>query len=501
MKKVILGTAALLFTLAGLAQAPAVKPTPQAPTTPTSPNANHVDPNANLGEAIQNGNSNKLNVRQAGTQQSVFTSQDDGDGTGDNRAMVIQTGNVNGNIANSGQLNAVEVRQSGSQNQSRSMQEGDRNQAITLQGQEDASSSGNWSRIRQGRAQNAEDNYGMVMQDGMNNRAHLVQVYDNHDAWIQQDGEGNHSEVNQDGATNGSMGHIAFVDQIGDHNKSVVDQDGSMTNEVVVEQHGNNNYGKQVQGASTNGHLATINQGGPNPATNNMVRGNTMWNRLNEVDNLEDFGNPGTDSHGGIAFQTQNGDDNRAQIHQYGAAGTDSNYAEQNQDGTLGRTFIFQNAHGNRSGGGNYARQDQNANSVNSQASLAQNGHEQLSYQIQKDGSDNRILSTQRGRGNQLFTVQDGDNNIAWTAQRGLENKINLQQTGGQSFIVNQNLPQGMLGGVGTPNGNNWADIVQVGPNGNFDNIVDCEFPDQMSPMDPKLPNPLTIDDPCPDCN
>ena len=105
------------------------------------------DPNANTGLSIQNGNDNKVRVRQAGTQQSVYTYQDNGSGIGANLARVRQTGAVS---SASGVQNAADVIQSGSENQSTTRQEGDYNSAITKQGQNDDSSANNRGNIRQG---------------------------------------------------------------------------------------------------------------------------------------------------------------------------------------------------------------------------------------------------------------------------------------------------------------------------------------------------------------
>jgi hypothetical protein len=494
MKKVILGTAAILFTAFGMAQAPST-PTPQAPNSPTG--GVPMIGTENLGESVQNGNDNKVRVRQIGQQNTVYTNQNNGSGDGDNKAAVRQAGSMMGST---GEMNAAEVRQSGSDNESRSFQIGDRNQAFTHQGQTDDGSMNNQAHIRQGINDNAQMNYAGIVQDGDYNKAKTVQIFDNHEAWTQQNGEGNESSIDQNGSMDGSAGHIAFVDQAGDYNQSVIDQDGPTTNIANDIQHGNGNYSKQTQTSTGTGHTALINQGGDNP-TMAGVEGNGRWNFLNDnVDDLTNYGAPGTTSENGIAFQTQTGENNKAQIHQFGSADRGSNYAEQNQNGENGRTFIYQNAHGSTVGGDNQARQDQTATSTRSLAALAQNGASHFAYQIQTDGDRNHIHSTQRGEGNQLFAVQTGDNNRAWTAQRGKWNKINLQQKDGQSYIVNQNLPQAGLIGTGVPNGGNWADIVQVGPGGDPNATLDCDFPGQMSKMPVTTPNDLTIADPCPDC-
>src|SRR5690606_29747544 len=104
MKKVILGAVALIFAVGMYGQANPQPP--QAPTQAVGVPNNSPDPLANRGESVQNGNDNKVRVQQAGTIQGVYTFQDDGTGTGDNRADVMQTGNITGA---SGEANMAEV--------------------------------------------------------------------------------------------------------------------------------------------------------------------------------------------------------------------------------------------------------------------------------------------------------------------------------------------------------------------------------------------------------
>ena len=153
MKKAILCAAALMFGTMAFAQ---VSGAPTASAVPALPGA---AANANTGESIQNGNDNKVRVRQAGTSQSVYTNQNDGSGSGGNLAAVQQTGLVN---PTSGIANLAEVLQSGSANQSTTLQEGDYNNAVTRQGQNDDSSARNKAWIRQGTGQQAESNHAAI---------------------------------------------------------------------------------------------------------------------------------------------------------------------------------------------------------------------------------------------------------------------------------------------------------------------------------------------------
>lgn len=224
MKKVILCAAALMFGTVAMAQVsgtpmgggsqPAVTPVAALPGAAAG---------ANTGQSIQNGNDNKVRVRQAGTSQSVLTNQSDGSGTGGNLAQVTQIGLVQ---SGSGELNLAEVQQQGSANQTTLLQQGDYNEAITRQGSNDDASSGNKARIQQGAvgAQQAESNYAAIDQDGTNNQAQTDQRYDNSDAWTIQVGDANKSMVYQSAGPNGSSGHDALTEQYGNNNESSIHQ-------------------------------------------------------------------------------------------------------------------------------------------------------------------------------------------------------------------------------------------------------------------------------------
>ena len=484
MKKAILCAAALMFGTMAFAQvsgapvATQVLPIGGAPAT------------ANTGESIQNGNDNKVRVRQAGTSQSVYTNQNDGSGSGGNLAKVRQTGAVQPGI--SGELNLAEVLQSGSANQAQTRQEGDYNNASTRQGQNDDSSSGNKAKIRQGVADQAESNHAAIEQDGNGNLAQTQQTYDNSDAWTTQVGTTNKSMINQDAGPNGTDGHEARVIQLGTNNESFVDQEGAgARNTAFAFQQGVLNQAKQYQttnaGAGSNmGNEAKIKQGGDNnllvPVSLNL------YNRIaNEVFDVRTYG----PQNGGPAFnndalQVQSGKLQEAAIEQKNS----DNYAEQRQSGWGHDAMIYQNARG--AGSNNYAKQDQRGD-INT-AGLVQAGSDNKAYQYQQN-RENDVLSAQNGDENLLNTHQFGNKNRITTAQHGDENAVLIVQRGGHSYVAQQNIQDSGAGG------GNQIDALQLGPNGDFSaDGVNCMFmPEVDLNMDYSIPD-FELDDVCPDC-
>ncbi len=490
MKKIILGVAALLFAVGMFAQPifpPAAPPPP--PTNAINVPNNSPDPDANRGESIQTGNANKVHVLQIGTNQGVYTDQGDGAGSGGNLARVRQTGNVQPGI--SGELNQAEVYQRGTANQSTTFQGGDENEALTRQGQNVLSSSGNKAWIRQGTGQ-SESNAAGIDQDGDDNLARTIQSHDNNDAWTRQLGEENRSSINQNAAPNNTEGHGAEVDQDGDLNESWVNQSGNGARNVAVTvQLGNNNYGDQRQvNTALNGgarNAAFVSQGNGSIPTDLNA---TIWlAQLNAIDDIMNAGFNGP-SEAAIAFQSQEGSGNDAEIHQFSLAPQGSNYAEQDVTGDNNDTYIIQNAYGTATGGANYAKQLQDGD--NNQAGIGQNGSGHKAYQRQF-GNGNIAMSTQRGQENCVNTYQEGDNNWANTGQRGQHNQILLVQKDGQSYTVTQNLADGM------PNGGNWANILQLAP-GSDPAAIDCVFDPQLVPQDPLTIPGFALAAPCPDC-
>jgi len=245
MKKVILSVVALAVASVSMAQSPATNDTGareavQVAQIPGSAMG------ANTGESIQNGANNAVQVRQAGTSQSTLTDQN---GTA-NLARVMQTGNVNGNQALSGQLNFAEVEQTGFNNQSTIFQEGDYNNAMIDQNN-DNDTAANRAMIMQGNANQAEMNAATIEQDGEDNSAYTLQTWDNSDASTVQSGTGNISEIGQNAGPEDSQGQFAIVSQTGNDNQSRVEQDNAAgsdaRNVALTTQLGDNNQAEQIQ--------------------------------------------------------------------------------------------------------------------------------------------------------------------------------------------------------------------------------------------------------------
>lgn len=486
MKKVMLSAAALLLCAVGYAQ---VSGAPTAGTAAPLPGAGV---GANTGLSIQNGDANKVRVRQAGSEQSVLTYQDNGSGLGGNLARVMQTGDVTGA---SGYQNAAEVNQSGTFNQSTTVQEGDLNNAIINQGQNDDSSAGNKARIQQGTGQQAESNYAAIEQDGIDNQASTLQTYDNSDAWTRQIGIENKSMIVQNAGPNGTDGHEALVKQNGDLNESSIDQSGEGGRNLAINrQYGNSNQSKQLQtttaAAGMVGNRGVVYQGRDAEADIDN----------SEIPVLVDFANNLPDpflgptarpfSNNAVAFQTQNGKQQEAEILQFGGSDIGRNYAEQNQLWGWGNDAgIVQHHQGGE--GDNYARQDQGGD--NNLAGMLQSGTGNKGWQTQF-GHRNTAYATQQGDNNLLNMHQLGNDNAATVAQRGVGNRALIVQRDGQSYSARQNLD-------GNGGGGNQIDALQLGPNGNFGTDgIHCDFNDPMDPtMDYTVPG-FELQDICPDC-
>ncbi len=485
MKKVILCATALLFGTMAFAQVPT------APTAQTVGPLLNTGGHLNAGQSIQNGTDNKVQVRQAGTSNSVSTEQDNGTGlVGGNLARIMQTGVVQPAV--SAYKNAAEVLQSGDENQSTTWQQGDENNAYTAQGQTKTASALNKAVIQQGIADQAQFNFAAIEQDGDGNHASTLQVYDNNDAWTVQDGDNNRSMIVSNGGPNLTEGHLAQNEQVGNNNESSINQSGAgARNTARTFQDGDDNQAKQDQTtdavAGGTGNTAIIAQG-------NVTTGfffSPIWGDLQLLDDIAS-GSTGLGSVGGIAFQTQSGSDNSADIRQFGTDNPAGNYAEQNQSGSGNEAFSVQNLYNNPNLGGNYSRQDQSG--TNSQAGVSQTGHSQKAYQRQS-GDDNIALSTQgNGYGSLVNTYQSGDFNRVTTAQRGVANTTLVVQKGGNSYVAQQNLDQ--LGG-----GGNQIDVLQLGPNGNFTTDGElCTFPGQMDPTMDYEVGGFDLLDVCPGC-
>jgi len=487
MKKVILCAAALVFGTVAFAQ---VGGAPEADTPVTNMSA---DADANRGQSVQNGNSNKVRVRQAGTRQSVYTNQEDGlNGSGGNLGIIIQSGEVG---PNSGRRNAAELRQSGSINESTTVQQGNRNNAITLQGQnDDGASTGNKARIQQGNNGQAERNYAAIEQDGTTNQATTLQRWDNNDAWTRQLGTDNKSMIDQTAPPEDSEGHEAANLQIGDRNESSIAQRGEgARNLAQTGQEGDDNQAKQDQTATHSGagmgNRAVVAQGTTEYLFNvvNSVQAlNDMTASVNsDVDLLIENDPFNGESYGAKAKQIQVGKQQEAEIVQFGGSVGASNYAEQNQVSGWGNDASIIQGHFDLGEPDNYARQDQGGD--NNRAGLLQEGSGNKALQTQF-GHRNDALTVQLGEGNLSNTHQRGNDNVGYASQEGNANRALIVQRHGQSYLSQQN-------GTG-----NQVDIYQGHPNDDFSNMIECDFDEQMNlDMDYTVPG-LDIPNICPDC-
>jgi len=486
MKKVILCAAALLFGSFAFAQ---VGGAPEANTPVTNMSA---DADANVGQSVQNGNAHKIRVRQAGSRQTVYTEQDNGStATGGNLGIVLQTGAVS---TASGVENAAELRQSGSVNESLTIQQGDLNNAITLQGQNDPASTGNKAKIQQGNNDQAESNYAAIEQDGTTNQAQTLQRWDNNDAWTRQTGTDNKSMIDQAAEPEDSEGHEAINLQLGDRNESSIAQRGAgARNLAKAEQVGDDNQAKQDQTATHSGagmgNRAVVRQGFPV----SLVLDSDIINTIDALNDIEGFDptyvsgitTSSIESIGAKAKQIQNGKQQEAEIVQYGGSVGFSNYAEQNQLSGWGNDASIIQGHFDLGEASNYARQDQAGD--NNRAGILQEGSGNKALQTQF-GHRNDALNSQLGEGNLSNTHQRGNDNVAYAAQTGDANRALIVQRQGQSYLSNQ---------VGT---GNQVDIYQGHPNDDFSNMIDCDFDDPMNlDMDYTVPG-LDIPNICPDC-
>tara|TARA_R100000935_G_scaffold9625_1_gene19553 strand:- start:36332 stop:37837 length:1506 start_codon:yes stop_codon:yes gene_type:complete len=501
MKKVILCAVALVFGTFAYAQ---VGGAPVADQSLVPDNSASAESNAGL--SIQNGDDNRVRVRQAGELNTVYTEQDNGTGLGGNLARVMQTGDVNGNQADSGEDNAAEVRQSGSANQSTTVQEGDFNNAYTAQGQNDAASSGNKALIRQGTGNQAESNYAAIEQDGSGNQAQTQQTYDNSDAWTRQMGTDNKSMISQNAAPEASFGHEAENFQNGDRNESSINQMGAgARNTARTFQTGDDNQAKQDQTTNSAlagmGNRAGIGQGqdgfGAFQFSTITPVAVALHGRIDsEVDGSADpLSTTSAASIGAKAKQVQAGKLQEADIMQFGGTVGASNYAEQVQASGWNNDAGIVQGHFNIGETSNYAKQYQAGD--NNTAGLVQEGSGFKALQDQR-GHRNEALSYQTGEDNLLNIHQRGNDNDATSTQHGLANQALIVQRGGQSFVAQQNMG---LGSSDLSDGGNQIDALQLGPNGDFGTDgIDCDFEDPMDlDMDYTVPG-FDLGDVCPDC-
>ncbi|SRX54034.1 hypothetical protein [Aequorivita sp. CIP111184] len=484
MKRIIISAVGLLVGGFVYSQSPAPTPPQQAEHIAIIPGAAST---ANSGQSQQNGNNNRVQVFQAGTNQSASTYQGNGSGIGGNLTYITQVGAVS---STSGIQNNAEAHQIGTANELIVDQQGDYNSALSNQGINDDGSEKNKSWIRQGDNQQAEHNASEVNQDGDNNIAKSLQTYDNSESLITQAGNENMAFSEQDAGPNGTDGHASEISQLGDANQAYTFQEGSgARNNAVTLQEGNSNKSYQTQeNTATMGGAQNevfVAQGGVFYNTNLDL---TIGNDLRAMDDVYAGTSFQTGSEAGIAYQNQIGNGNDAETQQFGKTGFASNYSEQNQIGNNNEAYGIQNVY-NNAGGDNYLNQDQHGNE--NQAGVAQNGQGHKAYQTQ-DGSNNIALSTQKGANNKTNIRQFGDQNVGKTIQNGTCNKAFLVQHEGQSYTISQNFNDPTGGG-------NQANIFQTDPAGT-NSDVSCTFPDMRTEVGDYSTPVLTIEDVCPGC-
>jgi hypothetical protein len=291
-------------------------------------------------------------------------------------------------------------------------------------------------------------------------------------------------------------------EQIGERNESFIGQSGlGARNTARAKQEGADNQVKQVQYStevSGTGNDAGAQQGG-SFATVANVAPEALTQQAAIIANVDAdaatvyYSAP---TEGNKALQTQVGMENSAGVRQRGGLVGSSNYAEQEQDGTGNVAGIYQ---GKFYGGdpSNYAKQDQDGD--DNTAGIVQVGSGHKSFQNQDDNNNTSLVS-QRGKDHRLNTHQSGDGSVAHAVQHGLGNRALMVQYDGQSYTVEQNKGLAFDDYSG---GGNQADILQMGPDGDFgaSDWTDCEFstPEDLN-MDYTVPG-LNLGDICVGCN
>ena len=480
MKKVIFSAAALMIGAVALGQTTSVSSEANFQGTPlTTPainttvidNADIVGTgsapgNSNTGHSVQNATipaaGNSMKARQEGEKNSIVGFQ-----TGaSNLVSMRQTGNVNGNAADSGEANKIYSDQIGLGNDGRLEQQGDFNQIALIQDNATfpgyTGAVGNRADVQQGTADQAEKNYAAVQQYGDDNETKILQTYDNSDAFVSQAGFGNKVNVNQYADPENSQGHEALVEQFGDDNSALVNQnaDGMKgRNYARVFSFGDNNQSEQTQttDSNTRGNTALVNQG-VDASITGVLFNSAEYANIVAIDNVMNGGANQASSYS-QAIQDQKGHDNVAESHQFGAgtSAVNGDYTMQVQDGEDNEAYAFQNAYGTATGRGNSADTFQQGD--DNYVATGQNGRNNDVVASQM-GDDNSAIGTQRGRNHVMDLRQTGDHNAIEASQRGLGNSMVITQNGGHSWHADQDVPGGL------PNGGNSLDVIQTGPTG-----------------------------------
>ena len=372
---------------------------------------------------------------------------------------------------------------------------------MTRQGQNNDASARNKAKIRQGTGNQAQDNRAAIDQDGDDNLAQTQQTYDNSDAWTIQNGTANKSMIVQDAGPNQTDGHEALNWQNGEGNESAINQSGAGARNIAqAGQNGDFNQAKQLQTTDAvsggTGNRANVVQG-LGGAISTVGVTNDLW--VEVINNVDGDANPITGnvpSRYNKAVQIQSGNAQDAGIFQFGGTFGPSNYGEQIQAGSGNRGSIVQaQIIVGGVNGDNYAKQYQDGSSNN--AGMVQEGNGMKALQDQR-GNSSDALSYQSGRDHLLNIHQRGDDNVAYSTQHGLGNSALMVQDGGHSYSVQQNKD---LAQFDVSAGGNQADILQLGPNGDFaTDGIDCDFDAPMDlTMDYSIPD-FDLGDVCPDC-
>ncbi|MDX1271491.1 hypothetical protein [Bizionia paragorgiae] len=388
--------------------------------------------------------------------QNTSTSTQTGD---DERVYVRQAGtNLTSTTTQAGAHNKAMVWQKGVGNTSTVDQEGTNNQAYV--DQKDFTPPTNaTATINQGKVRASDANKAMIRQHGgTGSVATFNQDGDLNEAQTHQDGTNGIVNINQDGTmlkaevqqsllSYSAVDNVANIDQLGTNNQVWAKQDGNR-NDIDTDQSGLDNKAEQRQTGDDN-EIALI-QNGTNGRAKQVQIGNNNQNRFNGP--------------------SQSGSDNYSDARQVG----NDNDIFEGQDGTNNSGWIRQNGNNNYSSFGQY-------------------------------GANGKSINRQIGNGNSMIQGQFSgtDSNLASSWQKGDDNTGIIQQysgLGNQALLVQKSDGPGLghTGGIYQTGNGNMADVLQLGPGGDFAaDAENCDFLSQQPLVCPTPIDDITIDDPC----
>lgn len=356
-------------------------------------------------------------VAQEGTENASFITQTGTSATDRNQALVLQTGNVDGDPGQlSGFQNYAELAQDGKGNVAAALQFGDENAAFSTQ-----TGDFNTSLIEQGAtsAQQGENNYGEITQDGTLNTAEIQQRFDN-----------NMATSTQVSAADAAVGNDSYQEQVSARNQS-------NGHTAISTQNGSGNTVQQFQT-------------GPDSAIGNYAEANQ-----GDVE--------GEDTAvGAFAQQVQSGSGQVAVVNQK----LSNDVSLQEQSGSDNTAVTNQNIGGIASGGDNYSQQLQGGS--NNHAHTDQLGNNNFSAQEQWGDGNVAFTSQTFGQdgGNVALSIQDGFDNTSLIRQAASNNIASVDQLGSNhKSVINQN-QSGTHIGDATLNGSNTAIVLQRDANG-----------------------------------